>query len=211
MLTVKSFVCATKKGHVHATARFRSYKSPQMDHLVVGDVAIKEAARATSAAVSSLDPAKIRGLEYLDGGTGANNPSEQAWDEMKSLLVPEHDNIDQRVSCFVSIGCGLRGITGAEDNVYGFLAKTLAKMVSKTESTATRFRRVHSSLFREKKSFRLDVTHGMDTIGLEESGKSDAIGNTVDKELQREDIEDTMRAITDRLIWKKCRGLEDFA
>lgn len=210
ILTGDSFVCATKKDAIFTTTRFRSYDTPGTDLFTEG-VTIIDAARATSAATSFFEPVKINGLNYTDGGTGANNPSEEAWSEMKSLWLPEQDNIDVTVSCFVSIGCGHPGIKRLDDSLYGFLTKTLVEIATETQRTADRFRRNHSGLFQQKKCFRFNVTHGLENMGLEEFGRLDEIRNAVDEYLQKENVPEEMKVATAKLAQKSCTQIEDFA
>lgn len=191
-------------------ARFRSYDAPGPE-LFADGVKIVDAARATSAATSFFEPVEINGLMYTDGGTGVNNPSEEAWNEMQSLWLPDKDNINSTISCFISIGCGHPGIKRLDDSLYGFLTKTLVEIASETQETADRFRTGHSDLFQQKKCFRFNVTHGLENMGLEDFGRLDDISNAVDEYLRKENRPIKLKAVTARLVNKTCTEIEDIA
>ena len=48
---------------------------------------ILEAARATSAATSYFEPVTTRGLKFVDGALGANNPVNEVWTEFPEHMV----------------------------------------------------------------------------------------------------------------------------
>jgi len=62
-----------------------------------------EVARATSAAPTYFTPLKLENRKYVDGGFGCNNPSWEAWNEVKDIRRPS----DSGVALLVSIGTGI--------------------------------------------------------------------------------------------------------
>ena len=74
-------------------------RNPDLAH----DIPIWKVGRATSAAPSYFEPAKIDGLEYVDGGFGANNPSQEAYREVRRM----NNNSDAAIGIMVSVGTGV--------------------------------------------------------------------------------------------------------
>ena len=66
------------------------------------DIPIWQVARATAAAPTYFKPMVIDGLEYLDGGFGANNPCLEAYDEVKKM----NNNAKRCVRSILSVGTG---------------------------------------------------------------------------------------------------------
>ena len=66
------------------------------------DIPIWQVARATAAAPTYFKPMVIDGLEYLDGGFGANNPCLEAYDEVKKM----NNNAKRCVRFILSVGTG---------------------------------------------------------------------------------------------------------
>ena len=100
---------------------FRTYKNlhqhpqilkrnPDLAH----DIPIWEVARATSAAPTYFEPIKIDGLEYIDGGFGANNPSNELYREVRKM----HNGSTKAVRILISVG------TGVNDSFNRFTDKT---------------------------------------------------------------------------------------
>ncbi len=63
---------------------------------------IWQVARATSAAPTYFKPTKIDGIEYLDGGFGANNPCSEMYDEVRRM----NNGSDDCVDIIISVGTG---------------------------------------------------------------------------------------------------------
>jgi predicted acylesterase/phospholipase RssA len=140
-----------------------SYKSPRGGDDLLDSVKIWEACRATSAASSYFDPIAIgpHEEEFVDGGTGANNPVYRLWEQAENVWGPD---LDTKIECLISIGTGsppLKRI-GA-----GGLRKTLIAFATDTEQVAEVFRHEKSQL--EGRYFRFNVTRGLEYIGLEEA------------------------------------------
>ena len=75
----------------------RTYNSPEEEPVYC---TIWEAARATSAAPTFFKRMVIGTTEYIDGGMGANNPTDLLLQEAKSLFP------DGKIACVLSIGTG---------------------------------------------------------------------------------------------------------
>lgn len=147
----------------------------------------------------------------MDGATGANNPSQEAWDELRDLFKPRTDNIENIISCFISIGCGNPGIQTIDDGLKGLLTESIVNIATETEKTAKRFQKDHGEMFRRKRCFRFNVEHGLENVGLEEWKKLDVIKNAVDEYLQEENTGDKMESAKERLLQKACMEIEDYA
>ena len=100
---------------------FRTYENlhqhPQIlerNRNLAHDIPIWEVARATSAAPTYFEPIKIDGLEYLDGGFGANNPSNELYREVRKM----HNGSTKAVRILISVG------TGVNDSSTRFSDKT---------------------------------------------------------------------------------------
>ena len=86
------FVCATHK-LTSETVHLTSYRRARGGGDRLKAVKIWEACRTTSAATSFYDPIQINmgkySEEFVDGGTGANNPILRLWNEAKDAWEPE--------------------------------------------------------------------------------------------------------------------------
>lgn len=99
-MIVFSFVCAVPAASVNKARRLCTY-----DRNVVGECAIWEAARATSAAPTFFEPANVSirpGIteRFLDGAMAYNNPVQELYAEAKRVFP----NIE--IDCIISLGCG---------------------------------------------------------------------------------------------------------
>lgn len=139
-------------------------RNPALAH----DIPIWKVARATSAAPTYFKPMKIDGLEYLDGGFGANNPCVEIYDEVRRM----NNNTDKCAKVVLSIGTGQNnkmnrfGGSGIQRylNYMNFARKwasesekTHADMLKKLEYSQHKFLYV-----------RLNVQSGLDVMKLDE-------------------------------------------
>ena len=173
------FVCATR-GENRDTAILRNYESTTKVREV--DCMIWEAARATSAASTFFDSIKIGqyGEEYLDGGTGYNNPVEKVVEEARSLWK----DADNNIACIVSIGTGQQSSQEFGRNLKNVL-RTLTDIATETEKTAEKFEWMYKDVFISEipasdseqlpRYFRFNVPNGLRDIGLDESKKKNEI------------------------------------
>lgn len=94
--------------HLHKSApgsKDRCFeRNPDLAH----DIPIWKVGRATSAAPSFFEPAKIDGLKYVDGGFGANNPGQEIYREVRRM----NNNSKKAIGFFMSIGTGLNETSG---------------------------------------------------------------------------------------------------
>jgi predicted acylesterase/phospholipase RssA len=155
---------------------FTSYKRPGPTSDLLETTKIWEAARATSAAPSFFDPIKIgkHGEEFLDGGTGANNPVRILWDEAQEIFLNKRQRPEDYLKCLVSIGTGTPSLKPFGSCLLA-VGKTLKSIATDTERTAVSFERGHPQLARGRKYFRFNVTRGLENIGLDEAAKMPAI------------------------------------
>ena len=103
---------AQPKRQVEETWLFRSYDHLPDDALEAGDrmnpgyaddeVRIWQVARATTAAPGFFPQMKIGNDPYMDGGVGANNPSDLAWHNARQASRAENP----RIAILVSLGTG---------------------------------------------------------------------------------------------------------
>ncbi|KAF2183704.1 phospholipase [Zopfia rhizophila CBS 207.26] len=182
----KVFVCATSR-QAAGTVCLTSYRSLRSDNDLLKATKIWEACRATSAASSFFDPITIGPLneEFLDGGTGANNPVWELWHQAQ--IVWGHQMLEKNLKCLVSIGTGVSSHKPFKDNVFR-IHDTLIAMATETEQTAERFRKDKSHLSDEGRYFRFNVWHGLEDIGLEESKKIKDIAAVTRKYLSLEEV-----------------------
>ena len=66
-------------------------------------IPIWKVARATSAAPSYFEPMMIDNHKFLDGALGCNNPSGEAWQELRSM----HNGSSKSIGSILSIGTGV--------------------------------------------------------------------------------------------------------
>jgi predicted acylesterase/phospholipase RssA len=155
-----SFVCATSK-QTSETVCLTTYKSPRGNDDLLNSTKIWEACRATSAASSFFDPIGIGRYdeEFLDGGTGANNPVWEIWNQAQMMYGPEplEDNLD----FLVSIGTGVPSVKAFRDDVL-HITQTLIAMATETEQTAERFRQNKAHLDEDGRYYRFNVSRGLE-------------------------------------------------
>nr|KAK5444074.1 hypothetical protein LTR18_005335 [Exophiala xenobiotica] len=189
------FVCATSKV-TSETVCLTSYKTPQGNDDLLNSAKIWEACRATSAASSFFDPIAIGrfGEEFVDGGTGANNPVWQLWHQAQAIYGPER--LEDKLDCLVSIGTGALPLESFRDNV-SHIHKTLIAMATETEQTAERFRRDKAYLDDDGRYYRFNVAQGLGEIGLQESKK------------KKEMAAITRRYVTSQEVWKQMKACAD--
>jgi hypothetical protein len=141
----------------------RSYNSSAVKEV---DCEIWEAARATSAASTFFDPIKIGDLgeEFIDGGTGFNNPVDEVLNEARDIWGQE---TDRRIQCIVSIGTGRPPSRKFGGNAYAVVV-TLKALATDTQQTADNFAKNHKNDALAGRYFRFNVSHGLEDVGREE-------------------------------------------
>ncbi|KAI4122850.1 MAG: hypothetical protein LQ338_005584 [Usnochroma carphineum] len=181
----KVFVCATSK-ETADTVLLRTYPSRGASHMF-RETRIWEAARATSAASSFFDPIKIGsfGEEFVDGATGANNPVQQLWNEASDVWRDQA--LESSIQCLVSIGTGVPSLKPFGSSLTE-VGNTLVQMATDTQRTAEIFHRGHSELNNGNRYIRLNVSQGLEEIGLEEASKKNVIMAATSRYMESEEI-----------------------
>lgn len=176
----------------------RSWHTPRNNPNLYRTVRVWEAARATSAASTFFEPISIGNpkKEFLDGGTGANNPVRYVWDEAVDLL-PRKDLLDN-LGCLIPIGTGQPVYKPFESSAVG-LGKALLNIATETEDTADQFHRAQYALFESHVCFRFNVPRGLGDMGLAETEQVAAIDAMTDAYLQTETVQSNMRRCVERL------------
>ncbi|KID81420.1 Ankyrin repeat-containing domain protein [Metarhizium guizhouense ARSEF 977] len=184
----KTFVISTYlRGSGAVAARMRTYSSITSDPF---EATIWEVARATSAAPTFFKSITIDGIEYGDGGTGWNNPAEEAINEAHRIWPR------QPIACLVSLGTGLEDPIQLRDQngqvKDSFVRKLFQKAAPRQAfqiavaeycvKSLTSCETVHQRLNEDPARhgladsyFRLNVPQGMSQIGLEEWNKMNDI------------------------------------
>ncbi|KAI9801940.1 MAG: hypothetical protein M1826_005124, partial [Phylliscum demangeonii] len=160
----KAFVAAMPAHNMTHPRLFRTYSA--REHSSV-NCKIWEAARATTAAVTFFERIVIGQEEFIDAGIKCNNPAIRLLSEAQTVFGG-----DRPLNCLVSIGTGHPGVIGLpKPGAFQKILPTgvinvLKKIATDCEGTAhelsERFENA-SSLY-----FRFNVTHGAESISLEE-------------------------------------------
>ena len=169
----------TRVGGVNKPYLFRTYanlhKSDDLDARQFDrnpgqahDIPIWQVARATSAAPTYFKPVVIDGLEYIDGGFGANNPCAEIYDEVKRM----NNHYEKCVYLILSIGTGknkkLNRFQGHGIGRYWNYLNFARKWATDSEKT-------HDQMIRDKRNspfkfhyYRLNVEEGLGLMKLDE-------------------------------------------
>ena len=132
------------------------------------DIPIWQVARATSAAPTYFKPVVIDGLEYIDGGFGANNPCTEIYDEVKRM----NNNYEKCVDFILSVGTGknkkLNRFQGHGMQQYWNYLNFARKWATDSENT-------HDQMIKYKRNssykfayYRLNVEEGLGLMKLDE-------------------------------------------
>ncbi|KAI9797782.1 MAG: hypothetical protein M1833_005284 [Piccolia ochrophora] len=131
------------------------------------DIPIAQVARATSAAPGYFEKIKIDEFEFLDGGFGANNPSREAFQEVRQM----NNYSETAIGIFISVG------TGKDDTISRFGGGGLSKYVTFlnfAKKWASDSERTHNDMVNDtlRKSHityhRLNVDKGIGKMKLDE-------------------------------------------
>lgn len=201
------FVCSI----AHETkeiVRLRSYSLTDETGI---PATICKAALATSAATSYFDPVDIGARRFADGGLGANNPVDEVEGEASNIWCAETGDLKPLVKCFISIGTGNPGKKAIEDNILGFLSRTLVGIATQTEETEKRFIAKWRQHFDEKRYFRFNVDQGLQDIGLAEYQQQGAIEAATDGYISHQAQKFRVRDCVLNLKQKQSVYIENFA
>lgn len=142
--------------------------------------------------------------EFIDGGTGANNPVRNLWVEAKNSLLRPGESLEDNLNCLVSIGTGVPSLKPFGDNLLE-IAKTLRSMATETEATAESFHRDHSELDGSNQYFRFSVISGLEEIGLEEYAKKGVIMAATRRYVESQTVKRQM-SLCGKNVGEKKRG-----
>ncbi|KAI8945862.1 phospholipase [Xylaria longipes] len=159
----KVFVVAHTQCISRPTATLRSYRNcRKLTFEGSYDVMhIWEACRATSAAVTFIEPMVVDGTTYSDGGLRYNNPVRLVHEEAAGMFRGRQQFI-------ISLGTGIAN-QGTLDPTLFTVADELAKLTMESERMAEDFRcQEDGKAAKEVRYFRFNVTY-MGNIGMEEA------------------------------------------
>ena len=136
-------------------------------------------------------------MEFLDGGTGENNPVWEVWNQAQLIRGPEG-----RIKCLVSIGTSNPSLNRFQNDVL-HIHETLVASATETEQTAERFRQEKSHLDNTGRYYRFDLVHGLEDIGLEESKKKE-IAAATRRNVQSQEVFKQMQACAANVARREC-------
>lgn len=194
-----SFVCAVQASDGEICL-FRTYSSLRALDL---DPTIWQACRATSAATTFFDPIEIGRYKqkFADGALGHNNPIHSVIDEAND----HWENAAANVQCIVSIGTGEPHSLPVGNNAWE-LVETLKKIATKSQDTAERFARDHPEFLSEGKYYRFNVVKGLESVGLEEHKRADAIASATNTYMQKDAQADQVKSFCSKINVGQGRG-----
>lgn len=133
------------------------------------------------------------GQEFLDGGTGANNPVRQLWNEAADTFCNgSSTRLLQNLRTIVSIGTGIPDLKDFGDDPLT-IGKTLLAISTETQTTANEFHRTYSDLDDDGKYYRFNVGRGLAGIGLEEANEVRRIKDLTDAYLTEQNTHSSIR------------------
>lgn len=169
LTTGRAFVCVMPAKNMAHPRRFRTYP---VRELASANCKIWEAARATTAAPTFFKRIAIgeegrAKEEFIDGAVGCNNPTNQVLEEARNIF-----GNDMAVGCLVSIGTGHPGTIGLStpDSFQKVLPTKLIGVMKSITTDCENAAHGLSLRFKELPNFyfRLNATHGVGSISLEE-------------------------------------------
>ncbi|KAH6988874.1 acyl transferase/acyl hydrolase/lysophospholipase [Ilyonectria sp. MPI-CAGE-AT-0026] len=194
----KVFVCAVRK-EITQPVHFRSYRYPRGGGTLFADTRIWEACRATSAATSFFDPITIgkHKNEFVDGALGNNNPVRSVFTEAATFWDVE-GRLPDHLDCLVSVGTGMPSTRPVGDRFWE-IAKTLVKIATESESTATRFAEENSLLEDNDRYYRFNVMQGLQGVELENAAAKPTIVAATEAYLEGRQVFKRMKACGEKL------------
>lgn len=202
---------------------FRSYNPPSSgvktkepaEGARVIDCPLWEAARATSAAPTFFSPVAIEQSIFLDAALGFNNPSWEAYMEVKAIR--DQSSRPRAKMCLVSIGSGAlhpgpgSGLAGglrplkrrSTRGLLGLLESAVSSM-TETDRASQKMRRLEDAE-KEVAFFRFDPP-GED-VPIDDWRKHHKIGSKTREWLQQADVAQQIQACAEQLIrhWNSRR------
>jgi predicted acylesterase/phospholipase RssA len=172
---------------------FRNY--PATENRTI-NCTIWEAARATSSAPTFFERIAIgdKGMEvdYIDGGLGCNNPTEQVLRETERVFPHRH------VACILSIGTGHKEtISIKKPRLWDKVLPMSA--INAVKDIATDCERTHQAVSIRFKSlsnvyFRFGVENGMQSVMMDQWEKLGIVTAHTDHYLQLQHVEALLKA-----------------
>jgi Patatin-like phospholipase len=171
----KTFIVATNTQASGTPVLMRAYNNfPSVEAF---PAMVWQAACATMTAPMFFLPILINNIEYSDGSTGFNNPTELAIDEAHSIWP------NRPIGCLVSIGTGLEdairlgsdtkglahtllSISSAKADFNINVAKWCVALLTSSHSKHLQLKKQAKRLGINEAYFRFDVPQGMSRIGL---------------------------------------------
>ena len=157
-------------------------------------------------ATSFFDPIKIGQFEeeFVDAAVGANNPVAQVWNEARYVWSGEA--LEGNIKCLVSIGTGVPSLDSYGSSLFE-IAKALKDIATETEKTAESFHRAHSDLDDGNRYFRFNVSHGLESIGLEDAAQKNKIMAATTRYVALESVMNQMKLCGNNLSSRECTSL----
>ncbi len=158
-----------------------------------------EAARATSAASSFFDSITIGDEDFVDGATGANNPIGEIWTEAGDIWREDHSWVlEDHVNCLLSLGTGVPSLKpfGPDPLQIG---KTILAIAMDSSKKWEEFAKQHPKMLAEGRTFRFNVEHGLETVGLEEIKKVKEIKAATRNYMQSAEVRSRLTACAENL------------
>ncbi len=128
---------------------------------------------------------KIDGLEYLDGGFGANNPCVEIYDEVRKM----NNNSDKCANIVLSIG------TGKNNKMNRFSGNGLSRYLNYmnfARKWASESEKTHADMLKKRDHsqhkfhyVRLNVSHGLDVMKLDEWRARGRIRTTIGRGISK--------------------------
>lgn len=179
----------------------RSYRIPAGSDL---QPTILEAALATSAAPTYFSPAAIKGINFVDGAIGVNNPSVQVEQEAFDIWCEETGYLQPLVKCFISIGTGHPGIHSVSDKGLIKMIETMQKVVTETEKTNNEFLSRWRSHVDKGRCFRFNVEQGLGDVKLAEFDQQELIQVATSSYLDEHVTKAKVKTCVENLRTKEC-------
>lgn len=156
--------------HVKAPpVQYNQFDANELNPGTVQDNAttIWEACRATSAAPLYFNKMTIRGVRYMNGGVGANNPAPFALNEAKQMASRNHNTDSKgKPAALISVGTGDKKQQQSRfRNILGVLTWA-RKMITDTQVNHERTQDICKDM--DIPYYRFDVQEGLSKMKLDE-------------------------------------------
>ena len=106
----------------------------------------------------------------------------------------------------ISIDTGVSSLDSYGSSLFE-IAKTLKNIATKTEKTTEFFHQAHSDLDDGNRYFRFNVSHGLESIGLEDAAQKNKIMTTTTRYVALESVKKQMKLCENNLSTRKCESM----